>query len=79
MCYTEGNFIQVRVHTEVLDPLTGQHNTTNVFHFTFVSDNDVPMIVPQSYGGEPYMSCVKLGVQLSSSTVGFCYVRLPQD
>ncbi|XP_059900614.1 acyl-CoA thioesterase 9, tandem duplicate 1 isoform X1 [Gadus macrocephalus] len=50
VCYTEGNFIQVRVHTEVLDPLTGQHNTTNVFHFTFVSDNDVPMIVPQSYG-----------------------------
>ncbi|CAL8294931.1 unnamed protein product [Lota lota] len=50
VCYTEGKYIQVRVHTEVLDPLTGQHNTTNVFHFTFVSDIDVPMIVPKSYG-----------------------------
>ncbi|KAJ3611316.1 hypothetical protein NHX12_021332 [Muraenolepis orangiensis] len=50
VCYTEGNYIQVRVHTEVLDPLTGQHNTTNVFHFTFVSDKDVPMVVPKTYG-----------------------------
>uniref|UniRef100_A0A8C7NCD5 Acyl-CoA thioesterase 9 n=1 Tax=Oncorhynchus kisutch TaxID=8019 RepID=A0A8C7NCD5_ONCKI len=51
VCYTEGKYIQVRVHTEVLDPLTRQHNTTNVFHFTFVTDKDVPNIVPQSYGG----------------------------
>uniref|UniRef100_A0A674D2Q6 Acyl-CoA thioesterase 9 n=1 Tax=Salmo trutta TaxID=8032 RepID=A0A674D2Q6_SALTR len=50
VCYTEGNYIQVRVHTEVLDPLTRHHNTTNVFHFTFVTDKDVPNIVPQSYG-----------------------------
>lgn len=50
VCYTEGRFIQVRVHTEVLDPLTRQHNTTNVFHFTFLSETDVPNIVPQSYG-----------------------------
>ena len=64
VCYTEGNFIQVRVHTEVLDPLTGQHNTTNVFHFTFLSDNNVPMIVPKSYGGEPRMSKVLKGVHI---------------
>ncbi|KAG7264955.1 hypothetical protein CRUP_034273 [Coryphaenoides rupestris] len=50
VCYTEGNYIQVRVHTEVMDPLTGQHNTTNVFHFTFVTDNNVPMVVPKTYG-----------------------------
>uniref|UniRef100_A0A672N6Q3 Acyl-coenzyme A thioesterase 9, mitochondrial-like n=1 Tax=Sinocyclocheilus grahami TaxID=75366 RepID=A0A672N6Q3_SINGR len=37
VCYTEGMHIQVRVHTEVLDPLTRQHSTTNVFHFTFRS------------------------------------------
>uniref|UniRef100_A0AAR2IRC6 HotDog ACOT-type domain-containing protein n=1 Tax=Pygocentrus nattereri TaxID=42514 RepID=A0AAR2IRC6_PYGNA len=36
VCYTEGEHIQVRVHTEVLDPLTRQHSTTNVFHFTFL-------------------------------------------
>ncbi|XP_071399260.1 acyl-CoA thioesterase 9, tandem duplicate 1 isoform X1 [Centroberyx affinis] len=50
VCYTEGKHIQVRVHTEVFDPLTRQHNTTNVFHFTFASDRDVPNIVPKTYG-----------------------------
>ncbi|XP_076869548.1 acyl-coenzyme A thioesterase 9, mitochondrial-like isoform X3 [Brachyhypopomus gauderio] len=48
--YTEANHIQVRVHTEVLDPLTKQHNTTNVFHYTFQVEKDVPAVVPQSYG-----------------------------
>uniref|UniRef100_A0A667ZW29 Acyl-CoA thioesterase 9, tandem duplicate 1 n=1 Tax=Myripristis murdjan TaxID=586833 RepID=A0A667ZW29_9TELE len=52
VCYTEGKHIQVRVHSEVFDPLTRQHNTTNVFHFTFASDSDVPNIVPKTYGGE---------------------------
>lgn len=52
VCYTEGKHIQVRVHSEVFDPLTRQHNTTNVFHFTFVSDRAVPNVVPQTYGGE---------------------------
>ncbi|KAG8009651.1 Acyl-coenzyme A thioesterase 10, partial [Nibea albiflora] len=41
VCYTQGKHIQVRVHSEVFDPLTRQHNTTNVFHFTFVSDRDL--------------------------------------
>lgn len=50
VCYTEGMHIQVRVHTEVLDPLTRQHSTTNVFHFTFHVEKDVPAVVPQSYG-----------------------------
>uniref|UniRef100_A0A8C4E9Y5 HotDog ACOT-type domain-containing protein n=1 Tax=Dicentrarchus labrax TaxID=13489 RepID=A0A8C4E9Y5_DICLA len=52
VCYTQGKHIQVRVHSEVFDPLTRQHNTTNVFHFTFVSDRDVPNIIPNTYGGE---------------------------
>uniref|UniRef100_A0A671T2H2 Acyl-coenzyme A thioesterase 9, mitochondrial-like n=1 Tax=Sinocyclocheilus anshuiensis TaxID=1608454 RepID=A0A671T2H2_9TELE len=50
VCYTEGMYVQVRVHSEVLDPLTRQHNTTNVFHFTFHLEKDVPAVVPQSYG-----------------------------
>uniref|UniRef100_A0AAR2KGL5 HotDog ACOT-type domain-containing protein n=1 Tax=Pygocentrus nattereri TaxID=42514 RepID=A0AAR2KGL5_PYGNA len=50
VCYTEGEHIQVRVHTEVLDPLTRQHSTTNVFHFTFLVEKAVPAVVPQSYG-----------------------------
>uniref|UniRef100_A0AAY4EZL7 HotDog ACOT-type domain-containing protein n=1 Tax=Denticeps clupeoides TaxID=299321 RepID=A0AAY4EZL7_9TELE len=50
VCYTQERFIQVRVHTEVLDPLTRQHDTTNVFHFTFNVDKEVPAVMPQSYG-----------------------------
>ncbi|XP_057679854.1 acyl-CoA thioesterase 9, tandem duplicate 1 isoform X2 [Corythoichthys intestinalis] len=50
VCYTEGKHIQVRVHSEVFDPMSRQHDTTNVFHFTFASDRDVPNIVPQTYG-----------------------------
>ncbi|XP_051971165.1 acyl-coenzyme A thioesterase 9, mitochondrial-like isoform X2 [Xyrauchen texanus] len=50
VCYTEGMHIQVRVHTEVLDPLTRQHSTTNVFHFSFRVEKDVPAVVPRSYG-----------------------------
>ncbi|XP_041924482.1 acyl-CoA thioesterase 9, tandem duplicate 1 isoform X3 [Alosa sapidissima] len=50
VCYTQDRYIQLRVHTEVLDPLTGQHNTTNVFHFTFRVDKEVPAVVPRSYG-----------------------------
>lgn len=52
VCYTQENYIQVRVHSEVFDPLTRQHKTTNVFHFTFVSDRDVPSIIPKTYGGK---------------------------
>lgn len=52
VCYTEGKYIQVRVHSEVFDPLTRQHKTTNVFHFTFMSDRDVPNIIPKTYGGK---------------------------
>ncbi|TSK98461.1 Acyl-coenzyme A thioesterase 9, mitochondrial [Bagarius yarrelli] len=61
VCYTEGHHVQVRVHTEVLDPLTRQHDTTNVFHFTFQVEKPVPAVVPQSYGG----------VRLKSSTVQY--------
>ncbi|XP_066555260.1 acyl-coenzyme A thioesterase 9, mitochondrial isoform X2 [Amia ocellicauda] len=50
VCYTEETYIQVRVHTEVFDAMTRQHNTTNVFHFTFCSQEEVPQVVPKSYG-----------------------------
>ncbi|MEQ2204008.1 hypothetical protein XENOCAPTIV_006440, partial [Xenoophorus captivus] len=51
VCYTQGKYIQVRVHSEVFDSLTQQHSTTNIFHYTFTSDRDVPSIVPKTYGG----------------------------
>nr|XP_056717851.1 acyl-coenzyme A thioesterase 9, mitochondrial isoform X1 [Euleptes europaea]XP_056717852.1 acyl-coenzyme A thioesterase 9, mitochondrial isoform X1 [Euleptes europaea] len=50
VCYTEENFIQVRVHSEVYNSDTRQHHTTNVFHFTFMSENQIPQIVPKTYG-----------------------------
>uniref|UniRef100_A0A8B9K165 Acyl-CoA thioesterase 9 n=1 Tax=Astyanax mexicanus TaxID=7994 RepID=A0A8B9K165_ASTMX len=55
VCYTEGEHVQVRVHTEVLDPLTRQHSTTNVFHFTFRVEKAVPAVLPQSYGGQSFL------------------------
>ncbi|XP_034611100.1 acyl-coenzyme A thioesterase 9, mitochondrial isoform X3 [Trachemys scripta elegans] len=50
VCYTEENYIQIRVHSEVYDSDTREHKTTNVFHFTFMSEREVPQIVPKTYG-----------------------------
>ncbi|KFP13329.1 hypothetical protein Z169_09119, partial [Egretta garzetta] len=50
VCYTEKNYIQVRVHSEVYDADTREHQTTNIFHFTFISENEVPRVVPKTYG-----------------------------
>ncbi|XP_067849536.1 acyl-coenzyme A thioesterase 9, mitochondrial-like [Heptranchias perlo] len=51
ICYTEKNYIQVRVHSEVVDPLTKEHSTTNIFHFTFDSEKEMMQIIPKTYGG----------------------------
>ncbi|XP_067848594.1 acyl-coenzyme A thioesterase 9, mitochondrial-like isoform X2 [Heptranchias perlo] len=50
ICYTEKNYIQVRVHSEVVDPLTKEHSTTNIFHFTFDSEKEMMQIIPKTYG-----------------------------
>uniref|UniRef100_A0A8D0F9K2 Acyl-CoA thioesterase 9 n=1 Tax=Strix occidentalis caurina TaxID=311401 RepID=A0A8D0F9K2_STROC len=50
VCYTEKNYIQVRVHSEVYDADTREHQTTNIFHFTFISENEIPQVVPKTYG-----------------------------
>lgn len=50
VCFTEKNYIQIRVHSEVYDSDTREHKTTNVFHFTFMSEREVPQIVPKTYG-----------------------------
>ncbi|NXG46315.1 ACOT9 thioesterase, partial [Psilopogon haemacephalus] len=50
VCYTENNYIQVRVHSEVYDADTREHHTTNIFHFTFISESEVPRVVPKTYG-----------------------------
>lgn len=48
--YTKGSDLQVKVHAEVVDPATGSHETTNIFHYTFTTDNvEIPTIIPRSY------------------------------
>nr|KAF6359392.1 acyl-CoA thioesterase 9 [Myotis myotis] len=50
VCFTQGNYIQVRVHSEVASLHNKEHTTTNVFHFTFMSENEVPLVFPRTYG-----------------------------
>ncbi|XP_002738606.1 acyl-coenzyme A thioesterase 9, mitochondrial-like [Saccoglossus kowalevskii] len=49
VAYTEGCYLQVRVHAEVVDPTTGQHETTNDFHFTFDKRSPVSPVMPKTY------------------------------
>ena len=48
--YTRDRYLQTRVHAEVLDPRTGDVDTTNVFHFHFQSKQDFAEVVPMTYG-----------------------------
>ena len=48
--FTKNDYLQTRVHAEVLDPKTGHVDTTNVFHFHFTSRKEFPQVVPMSYG-----------------------------
>ncbi|XP_078693239.1 acyl-coenzyme A thioesterase 9, mitochondrial-like [Branchiostoma floridae x Branchiostoma belcheri] len=47
--YTKGQYLQVRVHAEVVDPKTGEHETTNIFHFSFSSPQPIPKVLPRTY------------------------------
>ncbi|XP_035692584.1 acyl-coenzyme A thioesterase 9, mitochondrial-like [Branchiostoma floridae] len=47
--YTRDQYLQVRVHAEVVDPKTGEHETTNIFHFTFSSPLPFPKVLPKTY------------------------------
>uniref|UniRef100_A0A8C8Z8A3 Acyl-CoA thioesterase 9 n=1 Tax=Prolemur simus TaxID=1328070 RepID=A0A8C8Z8A3_PROSS len=50
VCFTQNNYIQVRVHSEVASLQDTEHMTTNVFHFTFMSEKEVPLVFPRTYG-----------------------------
>ncbi|MBZ3887930.1 Acyl-coenzyme A thioesterase 9, mitochondrial [Sciurus carolinensis] len=52
VCFTQNNYIQVRVHSEVASLQKKEHMTTNVFHFTFMSEKEVPLVYPKTYGGK---------------------------
>ncbi|XP_065350566.1 acyl-coenzyme A thioesterase 9, mitochondrial-like [Cloeon dipterum] len=47
--YTESNYLQIVCHAEVFDPRTGQHNTTNQFHYTYETPDQVPKLYPKTY------------------------------
>ena len=49
VCFTQGNYVQIRVSAEVLDPLTGKMKISNVFHFTFLLEQAPPTIIPKTY------------------------------
>lgn len=40
---------QVQVTAEVIDPVSGTRDTTNVFHYTFLSDKPLTPIMPHTY------------------------------
>ncbi|XP_007955560.1 acyl-coenzyme A thioesterase 9, mitochondrial [Orycteropus afer afer] len=50
VCFTQDKYIQVRVHSEVASLQSKEHMTTNVFHFTFMSEKEVPLVFPKTYG-----------------------------
>ncbi|XP_053427578.1 acyl-coenzyme A thioesterase 9, mitochondrial-like [Nycticebus coucang] len=50
VCFTQTNYVQVRVHSEVASLQSKEHTTTNIFHFTFMSEKEVPLIFPRTYG-----------------------------
>jgi len=48
--YTEPNYLLQRVHAQVVQPKTGQCETTNIFYIHFDCPNGCPQIMPNSYG-----------------------------
>ncbi|XP_069495410.1 acyl-coenzyme A thioesterase 9, mitochondrial isoform X2 [Ambystoma mexicanum] len=68
VCYTKKNHMQVRVHSEIFDMNTREHKTTNIFHFTFMTENEVPQVVPKTYGESMLYLDGKRHFESSSST-----------
>jgi len=47
--YTQENYLQIMTVAEVLDAYTGNHVTTNTFHYTFSAPDAVTEVLPRSY------------------------------
>uniref|UniRef100_G1SMI2 Acyl-CoA thioesterase 9 n=1 Tax=Oryctolagus cuniculus TaxID=9986 RepID=G1SMI2_RABIT len=76
VCFTQNNYIQVRVHSEVSSLQNKEHVTTNVFHFTFMSEKEVPLVFPKTYGesmlyldGQRHFSSMSVPVTLKKDQV----------
>ncbi|KAG0696704.1 Acyl-coenzyme A thioesterase 10, mitochondrial [Chionoecetes opilio] len=47
--YTEGRHMQISTKASVMDAATSSNNLTNIFHFTFETDQPVPRSLPKTY------------------------------
>jgi acyl-coenzyme A thioesterase 9 len=49
--YTEGNFMQIKVHAETIDPTTSRRELSNDFYFKFFAPipNTLPQVFPKTY------------------------------
>lgn len=47
--YTEMHYVQISVYAETFDGISGDVNTTNEFHFTYVIPENVPHVMPKTY------------------------------
>lgn len=43
------NYMEIVVVTEASDPGSGDHNTTNMFYYTYSTTEKVPQIMPRTY------------------------------
>nr|XP_023028945.1 acyl-coenzyme A thioesterase 9, mitochondrial-like [Leptinotarsa decemlineata] len=47
--YTQINYIQILVHVETYNPITGKNDSTNTFHFTYQVPEMVNEVFPMTY------------------------------
>lgn len=47
--YTQANYIQLVVVNETFDSTTGDHTTTNVFYYTYSTQERVHQVIPKTY------------------------------
>ncbi|XP_045623522.1 acyl-coenzyme A thioesterase 9, mitochondrial isoform X1 [Procambarus clarkii] len=47
--YTEGSHVQISTKASVMDPVTRSTSLTNIFHFTYAVDQQVPSTLPRTY------------------------------
>merc|ERR1712241_506478 len=72
VCYTQDQFMQVRVSAEILSPETGSMSVTNVFQYTFkMKEKTPPQVIPKTYheammwlqGRRHFQNCVSSNTQ----------------
>lgn len=52
MVYTEDCHMQVSTKASVMDAATSSINLTNIFHFTYEVEKQVPSALPKAYHGK---------------------------